>query len=47
VDALEFSKIVYSTDGGGNVKAARLTLGEFDTVISAVYGKLNSLLEAC
>jgi len=45
VDAQQLSKIVYSVDGGKNVKKIELALGEFDAVASAVYKELDSLLE--
>jgi hypothetical protein len=45
VDAHEFSKVVYSLDGGNKVETIELVPGEFDTVAFAVYRELDTLLE--
>jgi hypothetical protein len=47
VDTQELSKVVYSADGGNNVKTVELAVGEFDAVASAAYRELDNLLEAC
>jgi hypothetical protein len=47
VDTQGLSKVVYSADGGNNVKTVELAMGEFDTLASTAYRELDSLLEAC
>jgi hypothetical protein len=47
VDTQNLSKIVYSTDGGNNLKTVELAAGEFDAVASTVYRELDRLLDAC
>ncbi|WP_321818696.1 MULTISPECIES: immunity 42 family protein [unclassified Paraburkholderia] len=47
VDTQETSRILYSSDSGGTIKAVDLANGEFDAVASTVCGELDRLLDAC